>query len=94
MLEGTNICTFFPTAKLAPKCFGPFPITRVLSDISYEQKIPDLLRKCCMHNVFHANLLTPYKEMELHGANFIKPPPDIIDGEEEYEVEEVLKAKT
>ena len=46
-----------------------------------------------MHNVFHANLLTPYKEMELHGANFIKPPPDIIDGEEEYEVEELLEAK-
>ena len=47
-----------------------------------------------MHNVFHATLLTPYKEMELHGTNFIKPPPDIINGEEEYEVEEVLKAKT
>ena len=47
-----------------------------------------------MHNVFHANLLTPYKETEPHGASFIKPPPDIIDGEEEYEVEEVLEAKT
>ena len=40
------------------------------------------------------NLLTPHKETELHGANFIKPPHDIIDGEEEYEVEEVLEAKT
>ena len=93
-LEGTNIRTFFPTAKLAPKRYGPFPITRVLSDVSYELKIPDTWRKRRMYNVFHANLLTPYKETELHDANFIKPPPDIINGEEEYEVEEVLEAKT
>ncbi|KAH9161980.1 hypothetical protein EDB89DRAFT_2080085 [Lactarius sanguifluus] len=34
--------------------------------------------------VFHANLLMPYKETELHGANFTRPPPDLIKGEEEF----------
>ena len=46
-----------------------------------------------IHNVFHANLITPYKETELHGPNFTRPPPDLVDGEEEYEVEKVIDAK-
>ena len=43
--------------------------------------------------MFHANLLTPYKETELHGPNFTRPPPDLIDGEPEYEVEKILDKK-
>jgi hypothetical protein len=43
--------------------------------------------------VFHADLITPYKEMELHGPNFTRPPPDLIDGEEEYKVEKILDMK-
>jgi hypothetical protein len=43
--------------------------------------------------MFHASLLTPYKETEEHGANFLEPPPDIIEGEEEYEVEQVLDSR-
>jgi Chromo (CHRromatin Organisation MOdifier) domain len=31
--------------------------------------------------------------MEEHGANFPEPPPDLIDGEEQYEVEQVLGTK-
>jgi hypothetical protein len=29
--------------------------------------------------------------MEKHGLNFLEPPPDLIDGEEEWEVEEILE---
>jgi Chromo (CHRromatin Organisation MOdifier) domain len=36
------------------------------------------------------SLLTPYKEIEEHGLNFAKPPPELIDEHEEYEVEQVL----
>ena len=43
-----------------------------------------------IHPVFHASLLTTYKEMLEHGPNFLQLPPDLIDGEEEYEVEVVL----
>ena len=46
-----------------------------------------------IHDVFHADLLTPYHETEFHGPNFTKPPPDLIDGEEEYEIEEVLQSR-
>ena len=40
-----------------------------------------------IHDVFHALLLSPYKEMEEHSPNFEEPPPDLIDGEHKYEVE-------
>jgi len=33
----------------------------------------------------------PYKETDQHGPNFIEPPPDILEGEEEWEVEKILK---
>ena len=28
--------------------------------------------------------------MKQHGANFLKPPPKVIEGAEEYEVEAIL----
>ena len=43
--------------------------------------------------MFHIDLLTPYLETDIHGANFTQPPPDLIDGEEEYEVEEILDSR-
>ena len=43
-----------------------------------------------IHPVFHASLLSTYKETSEHGPNFLRPPPDLIDGEKEYEVEVVL----
>ena len=43
--------------------------------------------------MFHAALLTPYHETDEHGPNYIKPPPDLIDGEEEHEVEAIITHK-
>ena len=43
--------------------------------------------------MFHVDLLTPYQETAFHGANYDKPPPDLIDGEEEYEVERVVSSR-
>ena len=89
-IEGTNLKTVYPTAKLGPKRHGPFKILKQLSEAVYRVEIP---RQWKIHNVFHANLITPYKETELHGPNFTRPPPDLVDGEEEYEVEKVIDAK-
>jgi Chromo (CHRromatin Organisation MOdifier) domain len=44
-----------------------------------------------IHNMFHASLLTPFTETEEHRRNFIEPPPDEIEGEEEWEVEQILR---
>jgi hypothetical protein len=53
----------------------------------------ELPKQWKIHNMFHADLITPYKETELHGPNFTRPPPDLIDGEEEYKVEKILDMK-
>ncbi len=66
-LEGVNLRTHYPTSKLAPKRYGPFPIKKVLSDVSYKLELPVQWK---IHPVIHANLLTPYKETALHSPNF------------------------
>ena len=43
-----------------------------------------------IHDVFHASLLSPYQETTAHRPNFSRPPPDLIDDEEEYEVEHIV----
>jgi Chromo (CHRromatin Organisation MOdifier) domain len=35
-----------------------------------------------------------YTETQSHGPNFTRPPPDLIDGEEEYEVEQICSHRT
>ncbi len=89
-LEGCNIHTSHPTAKLAPKRYGPFPITKVLGPVTYQLHLPE---QWSIHPVFHTDLLTPYKEMEFHGRNFERPLPDLIDGNEEYEVERIVNSR-
>ena len=89
-LEMCNLHLDQPTAKLSPKCHGPFKVTRVLSPITYQLELPPQWK---VHDVFHIDLLTPYHETDIHGPNFTQPPPDLIDGEEEYEVEEILDSR-
>ena len=89
-IEGTNLQTLYPSKKLGPKRYGPFKILKQLSDAVYHVEI---LKHWKIHNVFHANLITPYKEMELHGPNYTRPPPDLVDREEEFEVEKIINMK-
>src|SRR5216683_8094990 len=39
--------------------------------------------------MFHASLLTPYIKTIEHGENFSRPPPDLINNDEQYEVEAI-----
>ena len=87
-LEARNLKRNIVNLKFTTKREGPFKITKVLSSLSYQLEIPKSWK---IHPVFHASLLTPYKENDIHGPNYLKPPPDLIDGEEEYEVEWILK---
>ena len=43
--------------------------------------------------MFHIDLLTPYRETITHGANYQRPPPDLVDNAEEYEVEKILDSR-
>ncbi|KAF8664019.1 hypothetical protein AX16_000825 [Volvariella volvacea WC 439] len=87
-LEAKNIKTHRVSKKLAPKREGPFKVVKVLGPVTFQLELPEQWK---IHNVFHALLLTPYKENDMHGPNFLMPPLDIINDEEEWEVENIIK---
>jgi len=89
-LSANHLLTHFPSKKLAAKRHGPFTISKVLSPITYQLKLPSSWR---IHPVFHAVELSSYKETEVHSPNFTEPPPDLIDGEAEYEIEVIIAHK-
>ena len=86
-LEAKYLALPYALAKLAPKCHGPFQIAKEISPVAYQLTLP---RAWMIHNVFHSSLLTCYKETPESGAQFQRPPPKLIDNEEEYEVEQII----
>ncbi len=89
-LEGRHLRTNQPTLKLAPKRHGPFQIVQVMSPVNYRLKLPT---QWSIHDMFHINLLTPYRETDIHRSNYSRPAPDLVDNEEEYEVEKILDSR-
>jgi hypothetical protein len=91
-LEGTNLkLPSNVTPKLSPRRYGPFEVVSQITHVAYKLCLPPTWT---IHDVFHASLLTPYKEMEQHGPNFLEPPPEIIEGEPEWKVERILQERT
>src|SRR3979490_568157 len=72
---------------MAPKREGPFKVIEVLSPLSYRLELP---RSWKIHPVIHITLLSPYKTNGVYGDNFPQPPPDLIEGQPEYEVESII----
>ena len=89
-LEGRNLRLSQPTPKLAPRRHGPFKVIQVMLPVNYRLELPT---QWSIHPVFHIDLLTPYRETITHGPNFQRPPPDLVDNEEEYEVEKILDSR-
>ena len=87
-LEARNLKRNVINPKFTAKREGPLKITKVPSSLSYQLEI---LKSWRIHPVFHASLLTPYRENNVHGPNYPQLTPDLINGEEEYEVECILK---
>ena len=86
-LDAKNLSLPYQTLKLAPRRHGPFTILQRVSPVAYKLELPPTWT---IHDVFHASLLTPYRETPQHGDNFTRPPPDLVDNLEEFEVEEVI----
>ena len=86
-LEATNLRLPFQASKLNPKQYGPFKVQKILSLVAYQLELPNTWR---IHNTFHSSLLSPYHKTTIHGPNFSRPPPDLIDDEEEQEIEHIL----
>jgi hypothetical protein len=85
-LKGKNLKLPYQSTKLVPKRYGPFKIIKEVSPVVYQLSLPLMWG---IHNIFHSSLLLPYHEMTQHGLNFPRPPPDLIEDEEEYKVEAI-----
>ena len=86
-LEATNLHTTHPTKKLGPKRYGPFKVLEAVGHVNFRLELPAHWK---IHNIFHTKLLHPYKETTEYGENFTEPPPDLVDGVAEWEVEKIL----
>ena len=85
-LEGTHLKLPHQSTKLAPKRYRPFTITKQINLVTYQLILPATWQ---IHPVFHASLLSPYVKTDAHRPNYSRPPPDLIGGEEFYEVEQI-----
>jgi hypothetical protein len=86
-LERTNLPLPYESTKLAPKRYGPFSITQKISDTTYQLKLPAHWK---IHDTFHTKLLTPYRQTDRYGPNFLEPPPELLESEPEWEVKEIM----
>ena len=78
------------TRKLTPRRLGPFEIIEEISPVVYKLW---LLSAWCIHDVFHASLLTPQVVTPEYGVPATPPLPELVDGEPEFEVENILRHK-
>jgi Chromo (CHRromatin Organisation MOdifier) domain len=85
--EATHLKIHHQKMKLNLKRYGRFKIIKEISPVVYRLKLPAAWG---IHDIFHASLLSPYRGTTAHGPNFSRPPPDLIDGEEEFQVEHIV----
>ena len=79
-----------PMAKLDSKRFRPFCVTETVRHAAYCLDIPVTWKQKGKHDMFHEAYLSPH-----HGLVFdnVITKPEIIDGEEVFEVERILDSK-
>ena len=88
-LDSRNIPLPTP-AKFKQRQVRPFKVLKRHSRLAYELELPPGWR---IHPVFNAALLSRARRTAAHGPSFAEPSPEIIDGEEEWEVDAILADK-
>jgi hypothetical protein len=75
--------------KLLPKRYGPFKVLKCIGMVAYRLKLPPTMK---VYDVFHIDLLSPYKEMSSYRQNYVRPPV-MEENDEEYEIENIRDAR-
>ena len=87
-LDSRNLQTLYHK-KMAPRREGLFEIVNVLGLLTYQLKLPEMWR---IHDVFHTSLLWQYRENNVYGTNYDRPPAKLNnEGQEVYNIETILK---
>ena len=76
--------------KLRRRWIGPFSIAKVISSVAFRLNLPPHWR---IHLVFHVSSLKRYYQSEEFERVERPPSPVVVDGEEEFEVEAILRHK-
>jgi hypothetical protein len=88
-LDSRNLWLKTNSPKLTDRRLGPFEVTEKLSNRAYQLKLPENLK---IHDVFYVGLLSKVKEDEVRPI-LVEPGPLEVEGEEEYEVEEIIDSE-
>jgi len=91
-LDASDIRTTCPSQKLSHRRLGPFIVERRIGPMAYRLKLPHWMKQ--LHPVFNVVKLTLAPDDPIPGRKTTDhPPPIIIDGEAEWEVEEILDSR-
>lgn len=89
-LDMRNIKSGRPCKKLDNKKSGPYKIIQEINPVTFKLNLPSTMK---IHPVFHASLLEPQTEDIIEDFKQPKPPPEIVQGEEEWVVEKICDFK-
>src|SRR6266568_8404181 len=85
-LDSSDIHTTRPSRKLSHRRLGPYPISQCVGKLAYRLILPPSMS--CLHPVFNVVKLTLAPPDSILGRCWNPPPPpELINGEEEYVVE-------
>ncbi len=93
-LSSRDLRLRLPCKKLSPRYVGPFQISRQITPVSYRLALPADYR---ISPTFHVSLLKPAGgprgERDQDEVADESTPPLIVDGEEAYQVREILDSR-
>ena len=91
-LDSEDIQTTRPSKKLSHHCLGPYLVERHVGKYAYRLVLPSPMRH--LHPVFNVMKLSPAPDDLIVGrCRNPQPPPELVDGEEEYIVEKILNSR-
>jgi len=85
-----NIKTTRPSKKVDYKKIRPFKILARIGTSAYKLALPPSM---AIHNTFHISLLEPYQDNQFPLQIKEPPPPIQIEGEDEYELDEIIDSR-
>ena len=90
LLITRNLRTFAPhlPPKLKRRYVGPFTIVKVVNPVAFRLDLPPGWQ---IHPTFHASNLKAYIRHPEFKREVEPPPPELVDGNLEYEVEAILR---
>jgi hypothetical protein len=91
-LDAQNYSTDCPTKKLDHKWLGPFKVLKIISRAALKLQLT--AKEHGIHPVVSASNVQKYHTDRISECpTYQMPGPTLVDGEEEYEVEEILDSK-